>query len=238
MPGNRRPVSAARRPAAAAEPYLGQGRQEPLHTSIRHTYERVRRHMEGPDMPAGWPEMPPPAMSGLADCAIQYVDMSDSTNLSLHMDPVRYAALVTAFCRETALIVRLHGGHPLKFVGDAVVSIFTGYSLHAADSALGSAVSTMRMVHHALRPASGMRISVHVGMTYGRVVAVRQGGGLDVLGAPVNLAAKLLSLRRPVVMNGAFRERLHPESGDISEMPNADWPYGGTIHEYTGGFHD
>ncbi len=230
-------MSVAHRPAVEAEPYSGQDGLEPLHTSIRHTYERVRLHLER-DTPAGWPETPPPAISGLADCVIQYVDMSDSTRLSMYMDPLRYAALVTAFCRETALIVRRHGGHPLKFVRDAVVSIFTGYSLHAADSALGSAVSTMRMVHHALRPASGMRIGVHVGMTYGRVVAVRQGGGLDVLGAPVNLAAKLLSLRRPVVMDGSFRERLHPESRDILEMSNADWPYGGTVHEYTGGFHD
>ena len=231
-------MSIAHRPAVAAGPHPGQGGQEPLHVSIRHSYERIRQHMEGPGMPDGWPETPPPAISGSVDCVIQYMDMSDSTRLSLHMDPVRYAALVTAFCRETALIVRLHGGHPLKFVGDAVVSIFTGYSLHAADSALGSAISTMRMVHHALRPASGMRIGVHAGMTYGRVVAVRQGGGLDVLGAPVNLASKMLSLRRPVVMDGAFRERLHPEFGDISELRDADWPYDGTIHEYTGGFHD
>ena len=194
--------------------------------------------MEGQDTPAGWPEMPPPAISGLADCVIQYVDMSDSTRLSMCMDPLRYAALVTAFCRETALIVRRHGGHPLKFVGDAVVSIFTGYSLHASDAALGSSISVMRMVHRALRPASGMSIGVHAGMAYGRVVAVRQGGGLDVLGAPVNLAAKLLSLRRQVAMDGAFRERLHPESRDISEISDANWPYGGTVHEYTGGFHD
>lgn len=219
------------------EPLPGTGGRQPLHVTIRNSFERVRACLEADGPLEGWPQMPPPEMSGPTACVIQYVDLSESTRLALDIDPLRYAALVMAFCRETALVVRQHGGYPLKYVGDAVVSIFTGYSLHAADSALGSAVSTMRMVEHALGPAAGARLRVHVGMTYGKVVPVRQGGGLDVLGAPVNLAAKLLALQRPVVMDGAFRGRLHPECGDIIKIDSSCWQYGGTIHEYTGGFH-
>ena len=208
--------------------------QEPLYVDIRNAHERIRRHMDGE--PPGWPAVPPLEMHGRTDCAIQYVDLSGSTRLAMEAGPERYAALVTAFCRETAAIVVQHGGHPLKYVGDAVVSVFTGYSLHAADAALGSAVSTMRMIHHAFVPATGVGVDVHIGMTYGHVMAVSQGWGVDVLGAPVNLAAKLLALHRPVVMDSAFRERLHPETCDIKRLDCA-WPYGGDVYEYVGGFH-
>lgn len=210
------------------------GGQEPLHVGIRNAFDRIRLHMEGE--PRGWPALSPPDISGHVDCAVQYVDMSDSTRLAMEAGPERYAALVTAYCRETAAIVLQHGGYPIKYVGDAVMSIFTGYSLHAADAALGSAVSTMRMIHHAFVPATGVRVDVHVGMTYGGVVAVPQGLGVDILGAPANLASKLLALHRPVVMDSAFRERLHPESGDIVGL-DCVWPYGGTVYEYVGGFH-
>ena len=211
--------------------------QDPLHVSIRNAFDRIRTHMGSAGTPSGWPDMPKPHISGMTECVIQYVDMSGSTKLSMSMDPLRYAAMVTAFCRETALVVRQHGGHPLKHVGDAVMSVFTGYSLNAADAALGSAVSTMRMIYHAFNPAVNIRAQVHVGMSYGTVVAVPQGGGVDVLGAPVNLAAKLLALRRQVVMDGTFRDRLHPEYDSIRQVDAPDWQYGGTIHEYVGGFH-
>lgn len=211
--------------------------QDPLSVSIRNAYERIVKHVGSSGIPHGWPDIPPPAISGITECVIQYVDMSGSTKMSLEMDPLRYAAMVTAFCRETASIVQQHGGHPLKYVGDAVVSVFTGYSLNAADAALGSAVSTMRMIYHAFNPATSIRAQVHVGMSYGKVVVVPQGGGLDILGAPVNLAAKLLALRKQVVMDGAFRDRLHPECADIEEVRTDDWKYGGTVHQYVGGFH-
>lgn len=217
-----------------AWPAPRQGGQEPLHNTIRSAFDRIRRHMEGE--PPEWPALPPLEVRGRTDCAIQYVDLSGSTRMAVEAGPERYAALVTAFCRETAAIVLQHGGHPIKYVGDAVMSVYTGYSLHAADAALGSAVSTMRMVHHALGPATGRRITVHVGMTYGRVMAVPQGWGVDMLGAPVNLAAKLLALHRPVVMDSEFRERLHPETCDIERLDCA-WPYGGAVYEYVGGFH-
>ena len=222
--------------SAAAAPRRMAGGTEPLYNSIRGAYDRITRHMESTDTPAGWPGMPSPGISGRADCAIQYVDMSGSTGLALDTGPDRYALLVTAFCREVAGIIRSHGGYPLKYVGDAVMSVYTGYSLHAADSALGAAVSIMRMMHHAFVPATGESIDTHVGMTYGRVVAVSQGDGIDILGAPVNLAAKLLALGRPVVMDGEFRGRLHPESECVGEADVA-WPYGGVVYEYTGGFH-
>lgn len=211
--------------------------QDPLHVSIRNAYRRISEHMEADGVPQGWPDMAPPAISGVTDCVIQYVDLSGSTKLALGMEPLRYAALVTALCREVALVVRQHGGHPLKYVGDAVVSVFTGYSLNAADAALGSAVSTMRMIYHAFGPATNIRAEVHVGMSYGKVVAVPQGGGVDILGAPVNLAAKLLALRRQVVMDGPFRNRLHPECRDIRKVDGTDWQYGGDIYEYVGRFH-
>ena len=206
----------------------------PLDATIRDSYGRIARDMGGE--PRRWPPLPVPDISGHTDCAVQYVDMSGSTRLALDTGPSHYAALVTSFCRETAAVIMRHGGHPIKYAGDAVISVFTGYSLHAVDAALGSAISTMRMVHHAFVPATGVRADVHIGMTYGRVLAMHQGDAMDILGAPVNVASKLLALHRPVVMDSAFRDRLHPEYENI-EMVECEWPYNDTIYEYTGGFH-
>lgn len=224
-------------PHAVVRAAAGDAGQEPLDNTIRNSFERITEHMKMRGVPSGWPPVPAPKISGHVDCVIQYVDMSGSTNLALGAGVDRYALLVTAFCREVAQIVRLHGGHPLKYIGDAVMSVYTGYSLNAADSALGAAVSIMRMMHHAYAPATGMRVDAHAAMSYGRVVAISQGAGVDILGAPVNLAAKMLALGRSVVMDAGFRERLHPESEDILELDAPGWRYGGRLYEYAGGFH-
>lgn len=207
----------------------------PLYQSLRESLCRIQNDMDAGTI-AGWPPHNTPPISGVSECVVQYVDMSDSTKLAIQLPPTQYASLVTAFCRETAMIVIRHGGYPIKYVGDAVVSVFAGYSLHAVDTALGSAISTMRMIHHALVPGTGVPIRAHVGMSYGVVAAIPQGNDIDILGAPVNLAAKLLQIRHPIVMDDSFRGRLHPEYVDVIQL-DVPWIYGGNIYEYTGGFH-
>lgn len=201
--------------------------------SIRRTYERVVRIMQEPLLYRR-PALPIYPIHGPTQCVIQYADMRDSTRLALHTTPIQYAKLVTAFCAETTNIIQQHGGHMVRYVGDAVMAIYGGHSLHAADMALHSSIAIQRMAYNALGPAAGRRVDAHIGITYGSVVCVTYGDSMDILGAPVNMAAKMLSLRRPLLMDGSVRSRLHPKFTDIEDV---DWSYG-TIHEYTGGFHD
>lgn len=210
----------------------------PVQHSIRQTYERVRRMINEPP-PYRRPDLPVPEMHGPTECIVQYVDMHGSTRLALETEPVLYASLVMAFCVETADIIRQFGGYPIKYVGDAVMSLFRGYSLYAADSALSSAISIQRMVYNALGPAANRKVEAHISITHGSVVPIQHDNTLDILGAPVNTAAKLLGLHRSVMVDGGVHARLHPRFCDtITPVLDQDWQYGGTIYEYTGGFHD
>lgn len=214
-------------------PYMQDG-QEPLHNTIRNSFERIRGYMKG--RPPEWPAPPDMDVYGHMDAVIQYVDMAGSTKLAMQVGLERYAAMIVSFCNETSGIVMKHGGRPIKYIGDAVLSVYTGSSIHAADTALEAAISIMRMIHHAYVPATDTRVDVHIGMTYGQINSIRQWWGADILGAPVNLASKLLTLERPVVMDSAFRDRLHPETQNI-ELYTKPWPYTSRVYHYTGGFH-
>lgn len=208
----------------------------PIQHSMRHTYRRVAQMMSSPPV-YKMPALPIPPILGTVQCIVQYADMHGSTQLALDTTPTQYTKLVTAFCIETTNIIRQYGGYPVRYVGDAVIAVYGGYSLYAADSALHSSIAIQRMVHHALGPAAERRIDTHISITYGSAVCVTYGDSMDILGAPVNMAAKMLSLQRPLIIHDTVQSRLHPKFTDIAIIRDADWPYG-VLYEYTGGFHE
>ena len=203
--------------------------------SIRESYYRIQKAIEGYSLPPTWPESPTPNISGDVKCAIQYIDLSGSTILSLKNTPIQYARYVMSFNNEVARIVYMYGGYPLKFVGDAVISVFLNDDI---DIIMRSTLATMNMIHHAYIPATGIEASIHVGLDYGDVYIIKQNNGVDVLGKPMNFAAKLLALRRQVMMTGNIKNKLSKNmSSDIKQVYDESWIYDDEIYEYTGGFH-
>ena len=58
------------------------------------------------------------------DAAIMFCDMRDSTRLEETLGREDYIALLNQFFETISDIVHAHGGEVLKFIGDAVLSVF------------------------------------------------------------------------------------------------------------------
>ena len=55
---------------------------------------------------------------------ILYIDICDSTKMSLLLSTTDFALIVKVFSQEIAFAVRSYGGYILKYVGDAVIAVF------------------------------------------------------------------------------------------------------------------
>ena len=82
------------------------------------------------------------------DMAIVFVDMVESTRLSMALPEHILTILMTAFSHEMAHLIEKFNGYVLKFVGDAVIGYFVG-----ADSA-----------DHAVQCAKGMVYNTKYGL--------------------------------------------------------------------------
>lgn len=113
--------------------------------------------------------------------------------------------------------IEMHGGHVLKFIGDAILAIFRGDETDACARALDAVVEQRRRLAEvtAARAAEGKatsdaQVALHLGeVLYGNVGSARR---LDftVLGPAINEAARIEalcgSLDQPVIVSSAFRD--------------------------------
>ncbi len=125
-------------------------------------------------------------------------------------------ALLNDYAEVQVDAIERHGGHVLKFIGDAVLAIFPEADAHVASArALDAAVDYRRRLAalRAAREAAGLpvvdtHLALHVGeLLYGNVGSARR---LDftVLGPAVNAAARIEALcgalQEPVIVSSAF----------------------------------
>lgn len=128
--------------------------------------------------------------------------------------------------------IAAHGGEVLKFIGDALLAVFTSGQAHqdeadACRRALAAAreavdaierLSSERRVAEAEVGGAGLRLRIGVALNYGEVMYGNIGAAdrLDftVIGRAVNEASRVESLckelRAPVLMTGAFASRIDP----------------------------
>ncbi|MFO1302463.1 MAG: adenylate/guanylate cyclase domain-containing protein [Burkholderiales bacterium] len=113
--------------------------------------------------------------------------------------------------------IEMHGGHVLKFIGDAILAIFPGDEEDACARALDAVVEQRRRLARVTaarlaqgKPVSDAQVALHRGeVLYGNVGSARR---LDftVLGPAINEAARIEalcgSLDQPVIVSSAFRE--------------------------------
>ena len=55
---------------------------------------------------------------------IMFVDINDSTNMSLSLSQNKFALIVQTFAQEMSIEVSGYGGYVSKYEGDAVISLF------------------------------------------------------------------------------------------------------------------
>ena len=85
---------------------------------------------------------------------VMYVDLVNSTNITLSLSEEKIVKLITSFAQEMAYTVTQFGGYMLKFVGDAVLAYFNADNalVYPADNIVNCAKSMIRVLNEAINP--------------------------------------------------------------------------------------
>ena len=153
---------------------------------------------------------------------IIFVDIVGYTQLSLNF-PSKVADIVSSFSQEMGFVIKHHGGHLLKYVGDSVIGFFIGEEApaHVADDVLNCAKSMISVVETRINPIlesdNHPGLSVKVGIDFGENNVVRYGpdkrkSPIDIIGIPINIAAKIVAQAKPneILIGKEPFEKLHP----------------------------
>jgi class 3 adenylate cyclase len=112
-------------------------------------------------------------------------------------------------CRErTALLLATHRGRLVKWIGDGFFAVFED-----AASALTFATALQQSMSRDPIVVAGHRLAIRIGLHVGKVLLCQTSYGEEILGADVNLAARVSAMANPdeVINSRAAREDL-PES--------------------------
>lgn len=124
-------------------------------------------------------------------------------------------------------VIRQHGGHANKFIGDGLLAVFGAPERHADHAA--RAVAAAREIAQLVRRGSGGTLRVGLGVNSGRVVVGTIGGGgrrdFTVIGDPVNTAARVEAATRltgdDILITETTLRALGPHGNDLEERPSA-----------------
>ena len=153
---------------------------------------------------------------------IMYADLVGSTNMSMTLPADKLTTIIRAFTYEMSQVIYNHKGYVLKYVGDAVISLFpAGYNkLLACDRAVQCSKSMLTVVKNGINPILNQydypELNVKIGMDEGENVVVQYGhdrsSQVDILGYCMNIAAKITSLTGPnkISIGQYIYEMLHP----------------------------
>lgn len=136
-----------------------------------------------------------------------FVDMDDSTQMSLSIPDNKFARLVQCYAQEVTVAALGYGGYVFKYEGDAVIVLFPANEddAIACKNALkcSSAILEIIKVMNPIFGAHGLpEISVKIGLTYGHALIVLYGHDvekdhIDIIGSSISLASKIVSIARP-----------------------------------------
>jgi class 3 adenylate cyclase/tetratricopeptide (TPR) repeat protein len=128
---------------------------------------------------------------------VLFTDLVDSTPLGERLDPEPLRVVLGRYFEVTRELLERHGATVRKFAGDAVMAVFGVPTLHE-DDALRAVTAASRLggalagLNEELDRTWNVRLDVRTGVNTGEVVVDDLAGShADVLGDPVNLAARL-----------------------------------------------
>ena len=172
---------------------------------------------------------------------VMYIDMVNSTNITLSLSEEKIVKLITSFAQEMAYTVTQFGGYMLKFVGDAVLAYFNADNalVYPADNIVNCAKSMIRVLNEAINPVLSTNdyptIAAKIGIDSGENMIVRYGSDrikshVDILGASMNMAAKIQNMAEPnqILIGGDVYTRLHPETQktfNLKKLDDSKWKY-------------
>ncbi len=129
-----------------------------------------------------------------------YVDLADSTKLSMTFPVDRLATIIRAFTQEMFLMISAYGGYVLKYVGDAVLAFFVGdlnstnkddtnnnndFCFIPCTNAISCAGSMIRVIREGINPILEQydypELNVRVGIDFGENAVVQYGWDMHTL---------------------------------------------------------
>jgi adenylate cyclase len=139
---------------------------------------------------------------------IMFVDINNSTQMSLSLTEKKFALIVQTFAQEISIAVVDYGGYVFKYEGDAVIALFPAEHnrLKACKNALNCSKAILEIIGKILNPAFKANelyeITVRIGLAYGHALVVLYGKNpakahLDILGSGISLASKIASIAKP-----------------------------------------
>jgi adenylate cyclase len=127
------------------------------------------------------------------EVTVMFVDVRGFTPFAERASARETVAFLNEFFDLVVPIVRKHGGHANKFLGDGLLCVF-GAPERLPDHA-DRALAAAREIVSELNSRFGERLRVGIGLNSGPVVAGSVGGGgrleFTVIGDPVNVAARV-----------------------------------------------
>jgi class 3 adenylate cyclase/tetratricopeptide (TPR) repeat protein len=164
----------------------------------------------------GSPEQAPAADK--REVVVLFADIVGYTTLTRRFDTEELHRVLDRYFRLADEIVKAHGGHIDKHIGDSVMAVF-GAPLaldNDAERALLAAIALRDQVASIDLP-DGSPLCVHIGMASGPVLASRTGSEhfeeYTVTGDAVNLAARLVAVAQAGQI--VVTDRLRRELGDM-----------------------
>jgi len=136
-----------------------------------------------------------------------FVDINNSTEMSLSLPDNEFALLVQCFAQEVSIAVLGYGGYVFKYEGDAVIVLFPAEEDNTAcRNALNCSKAILQIIRQVINPIFMAhqlpKITVRIGMTYGYALVVLYGNDLekahiDIIGSSISLASKIVSIAKP-----------------------------------------
>lgn len=173
------------------------------------------------------------------ELVIMYVDLVDSTKMSMTLPVEQLVTIVRAFSHELSSVVENYNGYVLKYVGDAIISFFPcGFNKYLLfDKSIQCAKSMINVIKHGINPILTKHdypeLSVKIGIDEGESIVVQYGydksSPIDLLGYSMNVAAKITSLTasNKISVGNAVYKLLHPNIQSEFELLIIDqeWKY-------------
>jgi adenylate cyclase len=139
---------------------------------------------------------------------IMFVDINNSTQMSLSLPENKFALIVQTFAQEISIAVQGYGGYVFKYEGDAVIVLFPAEydPTKACKNALNCSRAILEIIREVIDPVFKTNdlpeITVRIGLAYGYGLVVLYGKSLersyiDIVGSSISLASKIVSLAHP-----------------------------------------
>jgi adenylate cyclase len=171
---------------------------------------------------------------------VMYADLVESTKMSMYLPVEKMAKIIKVFSHELLSVVESYNGFILKYVGDAIIAFFPiGFNKYlVCDKSFQCAKSMINVIEKGINPIFEKddypKLAVKIGIDEGENVSIQYGfdksAPIDLIGYPMNIAAKITSLTGPNKVSVGYNifKLLHPSiQSKFHKIPlqGNDWKY-------------